>query len=94
MKTHKNPALRGSSKVPATSSPAKSGAKSSAYTPKPFQASRTGGAVTRPVIMKKPPKKELLGQKKWIVVGFWMECFFSINVYSRGLVRGNFLLLN
>ncbi|CAB3987279.1 Adenylyl cyclase-associated 1 [Paramuricea clavata] len=70
MKTHKNPALRGSSKVPATSGPAKSGSKSSAYTPKPFQASRTGGAVTRPVSMKKPPKKELLGQKKWIVENF------------------------
>ena len=68
MKTHKNPALRGSSKVPATSGPVKSG-PSSAYAPKPFQASKPGSSVTRPVSVKKPPKKELLGQKKWVVVG-------------------------
>ena len=68
MKTHKNPALRGSSKVPANMGTAKS--TSSAYAPKPFQASRPGASVTRPVSIKKPPKKELQGQKKWIVENF------------------------
>ncbi|XP_028406083.1 adenylyl cyclase-associated protein 1-like [Dendronephthya gigantea] len=69
MKTHKNPALRGSSKVPASSGPPKSG-PSSAYAPKPFQASKPGGSVTRPVSVKKPPKKELQAQKKWVVENF------------------------
>ena len=68
MKTHKNPALRGSSKVPATSSGHGKSGPSSAYAPKPFQAASRSGAVTRPVSVKKPPKKELQGQKKWIVV--------------------------
>ena len=74
MKTHKNPALRGSSVVPASSGPAKSGT-SSAYAPKPFQASRQGASITRHVTMKKPPKKELQGGKKWIVVGISNQVF-------------------
>lgn len=67
MKTHKNPTLRGSSKVPGNTGAVKTG-KSSVFAPKPFQATKLGTSVTRPVSMKKPPKKELQGGKKWIVV--------------------------
>lgn len=68
MKTHKNPALRAGNIVPANSKPTKhtKHTPSSAYVPKPFQASRP---VTRPVIPKKAPVKELQAGKKWIVVG-------------------------
>lgn len=67
MKTHKNPALRAGNKVPAAPAPAKH-VPSSAYVPKPFHVSRP---VTRPVqVAKKPPVKELQGQKKWVVENF------------------------
>ena len=69
MKTHKNPALRASNTVPASSGPGKN-VPSTAYVPKPFQASRP---ITRPVAPKKPPVKELQGGKKWIVVSYICE---------------------